>query len=380
MKSRVSSNLSHWLKPCSLVIALMGVLVISTQALATPTSTAQVSLQAQTQQAQQPAPRKPVAVRLPAQVKNAVFRAYSRQLNVPIGKLRVVSFSREAWPDTCLGLGGPAESCGVAIVNGWRVEVGHGDSVQFYRTDNTGRVIRVEGIDNVGSLPQAVGQKVLAAAAKDLKIPVSQLKIAAGRSQLWNGCLGIAGPNDMCTMIGIPGWQVIVAGPQQYWVYHTDHTATQIKRNPTTSGKGDVVPTFWEPDPTMIPSNTGEILFQSIKSGGIAGQTYKTLLRKDGQVLRVEVGPQPPKVPTLVRQLTPQQVQEFIKLLQQHEFGDFLGFNYAPTGGADYFTIALMAPGAGRGVQYVDMVQDETPVKLQQIIQAWNRISSPGSR
>jgi hypothetical protein len=181
-------------------------------------------------------------------------------------------------------------------------------------------------------------------------------------------------------MIGIPGWQVIVAGPQQYWVYHVDRAATQIKRNPTTSGKGNVVPTFWEPDPSMVPPNTGEIIFQSIKSGGIAGQTYKTLLRKDGQVLQIEVGAHLPKVPTRIRQLTPQQVQEFIKLLQQNEFGDFLGFNYSPTSGADYFTIALMFPGAGRGAQYVDIVQDQTPAKLQQIIQAWNRIASPGSR
>jgi hypothetical protein len=184
----------------------------------------------------------------------------------------------------------------------------------------------------------------------------------------------------MCSMMGIPGWQVIVAGPQQYWVYHLNRTVTQVKRNPTTSGRGNVVPTFWYPDPSIVPSNSGEIIFQSVKSGGIAGKAYKTLLRKDGQVLQIELGQQPQKVPTLIRQLTPKQMQEFTKLLQQNEFEDFLGFNYSPTSGADYYTIALMSPWAGRGTQYADMVQDETPAKLQQIIQAWNRISSSGSR
>jgi hypothetical protein len=349
------------------------------QTLMTTTSTAQVNLQAQAQRAQQPATRA-VPARLPVQVRNAVFRAYARQVGVPVNKLRVVSFSRETWSDTCFGLGGPAESCGVALVNGWRVEVGHGDSGQFYRTDNTGRAVRLEEIDNIGTLPQGVGQKVLAIASKELKIPVSQLKIAGGRSRVWDGCLGIAGPNEGCTMIGIPGWQVIVAGPQQYWVYHVDRSITKIKLNPTTSGKGNVVPTFWEPDPTMAPPNTGEIVFQSMKSGGFTGRAYKTLLRKDGQVLQIELSPQPPKEPILVRRLTPQQVQEFTDLLQQNEFGDFLDFNYSPNAGADYFTSALMSPWAGRGAQYVDIVQGETPVKLQQIIQAWNRISSPGSR
>ncbi|MBD2020211.1 hypothetical protein H6F43_08435, partial [Leptolyngbya sp. FACHB-36] len=56
------------------------------------------------------------------------------------------------------------------------------------------------------------------------------------------------------------------------------------------------------------------------------------------------------------------------------------GFNYPSTIGADYFTIALMVPSQGQGVQYVDMVQDQTPAKLQQVIQAWNRITNPGSR
>jgi hypothetical protein len=380
MKARLSPKLFYWLKSRSPMVALMGVLALSTQAMVATTSMAQVSPLAQAQQAQQSSPRKPVPVRLPAQVKNAVFRAYARQLNVPIGKLRVVSFSQETWSDTCLGLGKPEEGCGAVLVNGWRVEVGHAGSGQFYRTDSTGRTVRPEEIDNVGTLPQAVGQKVLAIAAKDLGVSVNQLKIVTARSQLWDGCLGVAGPNEMCQMMGIPGWQVIVAGPQQYGVYHSNQTATQIKRNPTTSGKGSVVPSFWYPDPDTVPSNTGEIVFQSVKSGGIAGQAYKTMLRKDGQVLQIELGQQPPKVPTVIRQLTPQQVQEFTKLLQQNEFEDFLGFNYSPTSGADYFTIALMSPWASRGAQYVDVVQDETPVKLQKIIQAWNRIASPERR
>lgn len=379
MKFYVSQPFSQWLKLGGSTIALMGILSGSMSALVATASTTQAASSSQTERMQQPATRKLASVRLPARIRTAVLRTYARQLNVPVSKLRVVSFSRESWSDSCLGLGTLVESCATASVNGWRVEVSDGSQQQFYRTDNTGRQIRIEDINNAGSLPQAVGQKVLAIAAKDSGIPVSQLTIAAAKPRTWDGCLGVSGPNEFCTMIGIPGWQVIVTGAQQYAVYHLNQTGTLVKRNPTTSVSGTVVPTFWEPEPSS-PTDTEEIIFQSITSGGIAGQSYKTLLRKDGQVLRIDLQSNPPAVPTLIRQLSSQQVQEFIQTLQQNEFGDFLGFNYPSTIGADYFTIALIVPSRGQGVQYVDMIQDQTPAKLQQVIQAWNRITNPGSR
>ncbi len=324
---------------------------------------------------QQPAIRPTTPNRLPNHIRRAVLQAHSRQVRLPINQLSVAAFSRESWSDTCLGLGRPEEGCGAMMVNGWRVEVRHANSRWFYRTDSTGQSIRLESTNNVGSLPQAVGQKVLEIASLDLGVPISQLRIVAGRPQTWDGCLGIAGPNTPCTMIGIPGWQVIVAGPQQYSVYHLDQYATRVKRNPTTSAKGSIIPSFWQPDPGMLPAR--DIIFQSLSSGGIAGQSYKTVLQRDGQVLRFDLRRQNPTVPTLIRKLTPDQMRTFINTLQQNEFEDFLGFNYSASIGADYFSIALITPGRQQGMQYVDMVQDQTPPKLQQIIRAWNQITSP---
>jgi hypothetical protein len=216
----------------------------------------------------------------------------------------------------------------------------------------------------------------LAIAAKDMGVPVNQLKLAAARAHGWDGCLGVADPTTGCTMILIPGWQVIVTAPQQYGVYHLNQNATAIKRNPTTSSKGTLVPTFLQPGSSTDGSNTGDVIFQSMTSGGIAGLAYKTLLMKDGKVMRIDLRQQT-AAPMLLRQLTAQEVQAFVETLQQNEFSDFLGFNYAPSRGADYFTIALTAPGNTHGIQYVDIVQDQTPPKLQQIIQAWKRITSP---
>ncbi|MBF2026224.1 MAG: hypothetical protein IGS48_05565 [Oscillatoriales cyanobacterium C42_A2020_001] len=377
MKLRLTYSTSQWLKSGITLFSLLGLFIPGVTALAESSPQVQATLGSAMLLGQQPATRKTIPNRLPGQVRNAVLQTHARQLRVPINQLRVVSFSQEAWSDTCLGLGRPEEGCGLMMVSGWRVEVGHGPARWFYRTDATGRSLRVEEVDNVGSLPQVVERRVLAFASRELRIPVNQLKIVTGRSQLWNGCLGVAGPNQPCTMIGIPGWQVVVAGQQQYWVYHLNQQGTLIKRNPTTSGRGTLLPSYWQPDASMIETNSGDIIFQSMTSGGIAGEAYKTVLRRDGQVLRIDLRSQPPKIPTLIRKLTPQQVQTFIQTLQQNEFEDFLGFNYIPTVGADYFTIALIAPGSKQGTQYGDIAQDQTPPKLQQIAQAWNRIAMP---
>lgn len=321
----------------------------------------------------------PNSNRLPPQVQTAVLKAYSQLMNIPVGKLKIISFSQETWTDTCLGLGRPEESCGAILVEGWRVEVGDTSSRQFYRTDNTGSSIRHEDVNHLGSMPQGVSQKVLEYAAKDLGVPARELKVADGRSQVWDGCLGVAGPEGMCTMIGIPGWQAIVTGRQQYAVYHLNQSATLIKRNSTTSSKGEIVPSFWQPDPGIgsLLANTGGIVFQSVTSGGIAGQTYRTLLRQNGQVVRIDLRSQSPTASTVIRKISPQKVQQFVRLLQQNEFGDFLDFNYPSSKGADYLTIALLTPDGLRGTQYADIVQDQTPPKLQRITQAWNCLTNP---
>lgn len=54
-------------------------------------------------------------------------------------------YSRETWTDSCLGLGGPAESCLMALTDGWQVEVIDTSEQRYvYRTDLTGQSIRRE--------------------------------------------------------------------------------------------------------------------------------------------------------------------------------------------------------------------------------------------
>lgn len=82
--------------------------------------------------------------RLPPKVVKAVIADLTKQQNLPPEKLEVTQYSRESWSDGCLGLPQPEEICSQAIVEGWRVVVSDGSQKWVYRTDNSGRNVRLE--------------------------------------------------------------------------------------------------------------------------------------------------------------------------------------------------------------------------------------------
>ena len=82
--------------------------------------------------------------RLPPKVAKAVIADLTKQQNIPPAKLKVTKYSRESWSDGCLGLPQPEEICSQAIVEGWRVVVSDGSQKWIYRTDNSGRNVRLE--------------------------------------------------------------------------------------------------------------------------------------------------------------------------------------------------------------------------------------------
>ena len=89
-------------------------------------------------------PNNPAPNRQPPQVANAVRQDLSRRTGISPGKLRITEFSRQSWPNGCLGLAEAEEICTQALVPGWRVVVSDGNKTWVYRTNNNGRVLRLE--------------------------------------------------------------------------------------------------------------------------------------------------------------------------------------------------------------------------------------------
>ena len=80
------------------------------------------------------------------------------------------------------------------------------------------------------NLPDSVVQAVLDDAAKRLNVPTQELRIVQAKQRDWpDGCLGLASPDTFCTQIVVSGWQVMVQGGQQSFVYRTNDSGSLVK-------------------------------------------------------------------------------------------------------------------------------------------------------
>ncbi len=66
------------------------------------------------------------------------------ELNIDIAQVTIESHERAEWTDSCLGLGGPAESCLAAPHPGWLVMLAANDQVYEVRTDDLGDIVRIK--------------------------------------------------------------------------------------------------------------------------------------------------------------------------------------------------------------------------------------------
>jgi hypothetical protein len=89
-----------------------------------------------------------------------------------------------------------------------------------------------EGASNIsdGRLPESVRDVVLQTASGQLSLPMSQLQITQVQQQTWRDrCLGLSSPIEKCVGTPTPGWRVTVEGRQQFYVYRTNDSGSQIR-------------------------------------------------------------------------------------------------------------------------------------------------------
>ncbi|MBD1913833.1 MULTISPECIES: hypothetical protein [unclassified Leptolyngbya] len=172
----------------------------------------------------------------PQMLVNRVLRTASRDIGLARRNLQIQRFSRETWTDGCLGLGGPAELCLAATVEGWQMEVTNGERSWFYRTDASGQTIR--RVERPDVLPPSVRDRLLAEAARQLNVPVSELGVLSSEPRTWDGCMGIViSAAQVCQDMGILGWRAQVqrgeaTATAPTWVFHLNSDGTDVRLNP----------------------------------------------------------------------------------------------------------------------------------------------------
>lgn len=81
---------------------------------------------------------------VPEKVVNSVRQEISKRDRIDANKLKAIEATQQTWSDGCLGLAKPDEICTQALVEGWRIVVSDGKKSWTYRTDATGRFLRLE--------------------------------------------------------------------------------------------------------------------------------------------------------------------------------------------------------------------------------------------
>lgn len=162
--------------------------------------------------------------------------ALAQELGVAADTITIQQAEAAEWTDSCLGLGGAAESCLQAITPGYRVFLEREGEQTIYRTDETGQSVRREPSGQTGEFP-AAAQAARDALAQQLGVPSDQITIVSAEPVEWSdGCLGLGGPAESCLAAITPGYRVTLqAGGKQY-VYRTDESGQAVRAETAATG------------------------------------------------------------------------------------------------------------------------------------------------
>ncbi len=153
------------------------------------------------------------------------------ELGVADSDIQVVSAEMTEFSDSCLGLGGPAESCLQAITPGWLVMLDVAGQTYEVHTDETGAQVRTAS--DMGSMPadpDAATAAAVAQLATQLGVAENEIEVVALEgAEFTDSCLGLGGPDESCLQVMTPGWLITLgAGGQEYEV-HTDGTGEVVR-------------------------------------------------------------------------------------------------------------------------------------------------------
>ncbi|MEM6403077.1 MAG: hypothetical protein AAF757_23085, partial [Cyanobacteria bacterium P01_D01_bin.116] len=164
---------------------------------------------------------------LPSQVKNNVLESASKLTGS--SRVRVTRAEQITFTDSCLNLGGAAESCLRRNQRGWKVTVKGARQTLVYHTSIDGNQIRLNADASKLRLSRKVRSAVLREARNISGLSNRRLRIVSFKPAKWGyGCEDFSF-NNPCDRVAVSGWEVTVSGNSQNWVFLSDGTGNQVK-------------------------------------------------------------------------------------------------------------------------------------------------------
>ncbi|ACB54036.1 unknown [Crocosphaera subtropica ATCC 51142] len=88
-----------------------------------------------------------------------------------------------------------------------------------------------ETMNNNTETPQAVIDAVFKDITNNNTINSENLQVEQTEAKTWSdGCLGLAQPDEFCTQALVEGWRVTVTAGETTWVYRTDQTGQNLRK------------------------------------------------------------------------------------------------------------------------------------------------------
>ena len=162
----------------------------------------------------------------------AAARAHlAAELGIADSEIEVVSAEATEFTDSCLGLGGPAESCLQAITPGWLVVLDAAGRTHELHTDETGQQVRrATAAGSAPADPEAATAAAVAHLARQLGVAETEIEVVTlEAAEFSDSCLGLGRPEESCLQAITPGWLLTLSvGGQEYKV-HSDATGGQVR-------------------------------------------------------------------------------------------------------------------------------------------------------
>ena len=118
--------------------------------------------------------------------------------------------------------------CFVILLSVWGCQSSDNSNVTQPTAEPT---ITQETMNNNAEVPQAVITAVFNDITEKDAINSDSLEVQQTEANTWpDGCLGLAGPDEMCTQALVEGWRVTVSDGQTTWVYRTDQSGGNFRR------------------------------------------------------------------------------------------------------------------------------------------------------
>jgi hypothetical protein len=174
----------------------------------------------------------PAATPDAAEVITAAARAHlAGELGIAESEIEVVSAEMTEFSDSCLGLGGPAESCLQAITPGWLIMLDVDGQAYELHTDETGQQVRTASDTASASAdPDAATTAAVAQLARELGVAESEIEVVSLEgAEFTDSCLGLGQADESCLQVMTPGWLITLGVAGQEYEVHTDGTGQVVR-------------------------------------------------------------------------------------------------------------------------------------------------------